>query len=168
MSREWVESTIGSVAIGELSEACRRSTHDGETIGTILLVEDELRVRHVMTEVLRLKGYAVLEAERAEEALQLARESEGQISLLLTDVVLPGKNGRELAREMRLRLPSLKTIFVSGYGESVALLGTNCDEGVRYLAKPFSVSSLLESVESTLSDRPLSNDYRWVAATRER
>jgi two-component system cell cycle sensor histidine kinase/response regulator CckA len=150
MSGEWLEGTIES-RVSEALSQCGRSA-DEDTNETILLVEDELRVRRVMTDVLRLKGYKVLEAEDAEQAIQMARESGHHVDLLVTDVALPGKSGRDLARELRRRLPGLKTILVSGYGESVALLGNDCGAKTHYLPKPFSVTSLLGAVESALSE----------------
>jgi len=151
MSSEELERTSGSNASGLLAQRFRQ-TEEGSAARRILLVEDEFRVRRVMSEVLRLKGHVVLEAEHAEHALQVAREG-GRVDLLVTDVVLPGKNGRDLARELRRCRPGLKTLLISGYGESVALLGTHCNANVRYLSKPFSVTSLLEAVEATLFSR---------------
>jgi len=120
---------------------------------TILLVEDEIRVRRVMSEVLQLRGYTVLEADNAEAALQVARQSGKSVQLLVSDVVLPGKNGRDLAKELRRKVPGLKTILVSGYGESIALLGANSSEDIHYLPKPFSAGSLIDAVEVTLSGK---------------
>src|ERR1700750_2302372 len=118
MRGESFEGTIETKASGLLAQELKH-VREGEEPETILLVEDEVRVRRVMADVFRLKGYAVLEVENAEEALRVATRS---VQLLVTDVVLPGKNGRDLARELRRRLPELKTILVSGYSESVALL----------------------------------------------
>jgi|GEM_PF-4273109 DNA-binding response OmpR family regulator len=147
MRGESFEGTIETKASGLLAQELKH-VREGEEPETILLVEDEIRVRRVMADVLRLKGYAVLEVENAEEALRVATRS---VQLLVTDVVLPGKNGRDLARELRRRLPELKTILVSGYSESVALLGTNCSADLHYLSKPFSAASLINAVEVTLS-----------------
>ena len=134
-------------------------THEFEESGgnrkapTILLVEDEMRVRHVMSEVLQLKGYEVIEADNAEAALQVARRIGKSVQLLVTDVVLPGKNGRDLVKELRRRAPGLKALLVSGYGESVVLMGANSDDDVHYLSKPFSAASLINAVEVMLSGK---------------
>jgi two-component system, cell cycle sensor histidine kinase and response regulator CckA len=117
---------------------------------TILLVEDEAFVRDVMDEALQSVGYRVLKTQNAEEALQLYQSWHGELNLLLTDVVMPGQNGRELARQLRMQCPSLRTIFMSGYGESMALLGAERDANVFYLSKPFSLPGLLKKVKEVL------------------
>ena len=123
---------------------------------TILLVEDEARVRKVMAQVLKLEGYTVLESATAEHALTHLEPNIVKLTMLITDVMLPGKTGRQLARDLRDRVPGIKTILVSGYGESVALLGTELSDGVSYLPKPFSASSLLAAVRRGLHGRPVS------------
>jgi two-component system, cell cycle sensor histidine kinase and response regulator CckA len=140
--------------------------HEFERVGnerqaeTILLVEDEIRVRRVMSEVLQLRGYTVLEADNAEAALRVVRQSGKSVQLLVSDVVLPGKNGRDLAKELRRKVPGLKTILVSGYGESIALLGANCTTDIHYLSKPFSAASLIDAVEVTLKGKKRKATYR--------
>ena len=124
----------------------------GDTKPTILLVEDEDRVRRVVSEVLQLAGYRVMEAEDAEDAMRTAAESGQVLQLLVTDVVLPGKSGRELARELQARLPGMKAILISGYGENVALMGGPRNANLRYLAKPFSATRLVQVVRALLGD----------------
>ena len=119
---------------------------------TILLVEDEDRVRRVISAVLRLAGYTVVEANDAEGALGAAAQRGQSLHLLVTDVVLPGRSGRELARELQGRLPAMKAILISGYGESIALMGGTRSANVRYLAKPFSAGLLVEAVRALLRD----------------
>lgn len=119
---------------------------------TILLVEDEDRVRRVISEVLRSAGYTVVEAEDAESALSAAAQSGQPLPLLVTDVVLPGRSGRELARELQWRRPGMKAILISGYGENVALMGEARNANLRYLAKPFSAALLVEAVRALLCD----------------
>ena len=94
---------------------------------TILLVEDESFVRDVMDEVLQSVGYRVLKMQSAEEALEFCERSSEKLDLLLTDVVMPGRNGRDLARELRKQSPTMRTLFMSGYGENVALLDRGLD-----------------------------------------
>ena len=117
---------------------------------TILLVEDEARVRKVMAQVLASEGYNVLESANAEHALTHPDSCVTRLSMLITDVMLPGKTGRQLARDLRSRVPGIKTLMVSGYGESVAMLGTRETDEVSYLPKPFSASSLLAAVRRVL------------------
>ncbi len=118
--------------------------------GTILLVEDEAFVRNVIDEALQSVGYRVLKTQNAEEALQLYQSWHGELNLLLTDVVMPGQNGRDLARQFRKQCPGLRTIFMSGYGESMALLGAERDANFFYLSKPFSLPGLLNKVKEVL------------------
>jgi CheY-like chemotaxis protein len=117
---------------------------------TIWLVEDEAFVRDVIEEVLQSAGYKVLKTQSAAEALQTYDSHGGELHLLLTDVVMPGESGRDLARKLRNLCPSMRTIFMSGYGESVALLGAERDASVFYLSKPFSLPGLLRKVEEVL------------------
>jgi two-component system cell cycle sensor histidine kinase/response regulator CckA len=117
---------------------------------TILVVEDEDFVREVTCEVLQFEGYQVLEARSAVEALRIFHQGGGSVQLLLTDIVLPGKSGRDLARNLRKRCPHLKTLFVSGYPENDAMEKELPDEKAFYLPKPFSVESLMRMVRHIL------------------
>ena len=118
---------------------------------TILLVEDEGSVRNVVSEILQSAGYMVLLAKNAQEAVGILRGWAGTLDLLLTDVVMPGgKNGRELARELRSGCPGMKTIFMSGYSESAALLGSARDPGISFLSKPFSIPTLMNKIRDLL------------------
>jgi signal transduction histidine kinase/CheY-like chemotaxis protein len=114
------------------------------TSPTILVVDDETGIRELIRKILRRERYRVLEAGTAEEALAAAQ---GQsIDLLITDVLLPGIHGPELARRMQQAAPKLKTLFISGYtGEE------QVPAGARFLAKPFTLASLLEKVRETLA-----------------
>ena len=118
-----------------------------ETAGTILLVEDEAFVREVACEVLRSDGYRVLTARNANEAAGLYEEEAGEIDLLLTDMILPGETGRDLAERLRKRDPKLKVLLASGYGEQITGLAQWSEE---YLAKPFSSDELLDNVREKI------------------
>ncbi len=119
---------------------------------TILLVEDEHFVREVTAEVLVFAGYQVLKARTAAEAATAFRGCGENVQLLLTDVVLPGRNGRALASDLRTAHPGLKTIFISGYPENeVTKLGLQ-EPGLFYLPKPFSVASLVKKVRQVLGE----------------
>ncbi|MBZ5633601.1 MAG: response regulator [Acidobacteriia bacterium] len=111
---------------------------------TILVVEDETGIRDLIRKILQRERYRVLEAGTAEEALTLAQ---GQsIDLLITDVMLPGIHGPELARRMQQAAPRIKTLFISGYtGEE------QVPAGARFLAKPFTLGVLLEKVRESLA-----------------
>jgi len=117
---------------------------------TILLVEDEAFVREVTCELLECEGFRVLKAKSAIEARTIFRYYGKIVRLLLTDVVLPGQNGRDLARDLRGLCPSLTTIFISGYPENSVTRDGLTDDGMFYLPKPFSAESLLSKVKQVL------------------
>lgn len=116
---------------------------------TLLVVEDQDFVREVACEVLLESGYRVLRARNAAEALHLfEHESEG-VQLLLTDVVLPGRSGHGLAKDLRGVNPGLTIIFTSGYPDEIARHGLE-GAGMFYLPKPFSADSLRKKVAEAL------------------
>jgi two-component system cell cycle sensor histidine kinase/response regulator CckA len=120
---------------------------------SILLVEDERFVRDVAAEILRSEGYRVLKARNAGEAIKVFRRAHETIDLLITDVVLPGKNGCGLSDELEMECPELKTIFISGYPENAVNVNIKSTR-VTYLAKPFSVGSLTAKVREALETQP--------------
>lgn len=115
---------------------------------TVLLVEDEAMVRELAARVLRRQGYTVVEAATGAEATRLVDEP-GRIDLLLTDVVMPGMSGRELAEQLRLASPGVKLLFMSGYTAAALPPGT-LDPGISLLPKPFTASELAHKVRSVL------------------
>ena len=119
---------------------------------TILLVEDEAFVREVTCCVLQSAGYEVLSTANAEEALWTFCRHKGPVHLLLTDMVMPGKNGPELAAELEALSPGMKTILTSGYGDSVMVDEVCRNSRVFYLPKPFSIQSLTRKVRNVLDD----------------
>jgi CheY-like chemotaxis protein len=116
----------------------------------VLVVEDEAFVREVTVEILQAAGYHVLKARHAVEATAVFRQCEEKVDLLVTDVVLPGRNGRDLARELTRLRPDLKTIFISGYPNNV-VRNAALDDRWLYLSKPFSVESLMRKVHEALA-----------------
>jgi CheY-like chemotaxis protein len=117
---------------------------------TILLVEDEEMVRVLATRVLSSHGYLVLEAENGEEALEICRRHEGPIGLLITDVVMPGMNGRELADRLTAMNPDAAVLFVSGYTGGALVEHGALRDGTNFLQKPFSPQHLVERVREVL------------------
>jgi CheY-like chemotaxis protein len=118
--------------------------------GRILLVEDDDSVREVISDVLSGQGYSVEAASGADQALELQSRS-APFDLLVTDLVMPGIGGRELASRLGERQPGLRVLFVSGYGgEALALTGV-IEPHEAFLQKPFSERSLLEAVASGLA-----------------
>jgi len=151
METGWTNSEASVEGNFALPSVCNEQpTQESRPARTILLVEDEALVREVMYEVLQAAGYLVLKSRNAEEALDLQKRWVGTVHVLLTDVVLPGRNGRDLARELRTRHPAMRTIFMSGYGKGVALLGADRDANASFLSKPFSVSALMQKVKESL------------------
>jgi two-component system cell cycle sensor histidine kinase/response regulator CckA len=121
---------------------------------TILVVEDEEGVRRLAVETLQRKGYRVIEAASGEEALKLAGGYDGTIHLLISDVVMPGMKGPELADRLRAIRPGIRVLLISGYAADVV---TPADlEEAAYLAKPFAPAALLKAVKHVL-DVPLSS-----------
>jgi two-component system, cell cycle sensor histidine kinase and response regulator CckA len=120
---------------------------------TVLLVEDEPALRAVARRVLQRQGYAVLEAADGDAALALVATHQGPLHLLVTDVVMPGLSGRDLADRLTAARPDLRVLFVSGYsGEALAHHGI-LDPDLAYLEKPFNPDALAIKVREVL-DRP--------------
>jgi two-component system, cell cycle sensor histidine kinase and response regulator CckA len=106
---------------------------------TILLVEDETNLRYLARQFLEKQGYRVIEAADGAVAMQIAVAHEGVIHLLLTDVIMPGMNGRELAQRISEIRPNTKVLYMSGYTENVIGHNGTLDAGVRLLQKPFTL-----------------------------
>ena len=124
----------------------------GQPRETILLVEDEAGIRALVRKILRREKYKVLEAGSAEEALNIAGAHEGRIDLLLTDVMLPGIGGRELAEGMRESLPDLKILYVSGFTSDEEVRTGAFPPGSKFLQKPFTLSSLVAKVRESFGN----------------
>ena len=120
---------------------------------TILLTEDEQDVREIARDFLESGGYKVVEAKDASEAVQLARQHSGAIDLLVTDMVMPGMTGQELAVQLQREYPGLCIVFMSGYSEHAATEMANADPAVRLLSKPFSRGALLRTVREILRSK---------------
>ncbi len=117
---------------------------------TVLLVEDEDPVREVTALLLESLGYQVLQASDAQEALNLMQNTRARIDLLLTDVVMPGMSGRELAEQFHLRDPALKVLFQSGYTDDMVVRHGILHAEVQFLQKPFTVEALAKKVREVL------------------
>jgi PAS domain S-box-containing protein len=117
---------------------------------TILLVEDEKTLLDLSKRMLEKQGYRVLTAGTPGEAIRLAEEKAGEIQLLMTDVVMPEMNGRDLAKKMLTLYPNLKCLFTSGYTANVIVHHGVLDEGVYFIQKPFSIKELGTKVREAL------------------
>ncbi len=121
---------------------------------TILLVEDEANLRYLARQYLEKQGYKVIEAADGAVAMQIAVAHEAVIHLLLTDVIMPGMNGRELAQRIAEIRPNVKILYMSGYTENVIGHNGMLDAGVRLLQKPFNLRDLKSKVREVLDATP--------------
>ena len=117
---------------------------------TILLVEDEPALLRLATRSLESLGYTVLAASRPDDAIAIVREHPGPVHMLLTDVVMPGMNGRKLADRLIEDDPNLKCLFMSGYTDGVMGHGGLLDQHVHFLQKPFSPKALADKIRDVL------------------
>ena len=118
---------------------------------TVLVVEDETALLRLTTRTLEGLGYRVLPAPTPAEALALARRHDGDIALLLTDVIMPGMTGRELADRLREHAPDLKVLYMSGYAGHI--LGHVLEPSVEVIQKPFTRTLLAARVRNALDGR---------------
>jgi len=117
---------------------------------TVLLVEDEDIVRSLAADALRMHGYTVLEAAHVGDALAICRHHEGQIHLMLTDVVMPELNGKELFDRLVVIRPDLKVLYMSGYAESGIVHDGMLEPGTAFIPKPFTPEALAAKVREVL------------------
>ncbi len=141
--RVFLPAAIESEPAADDTVSPLRSSARGETV---LLVENEEIVRVPAGRILSRSGYKVIEAANARDALEIARRHPGTIDLLLTDVVMPGPSGKELAMDVLAQRPATKVLFMSGYSENVIVHKGVIDQGVNLIEKPFSGEELLRRV----------------------
>jgi signal transduction histidine kinase/DNA-binding NarL/FixJ family response regulator len=134
---------------------------------TILLVEDEPNLRYLARQYLEKQGYRVIEAADGAVAVQIAVAHEGVIHLLLTDVIMPGMNGRELAQRISEIRPNVKILYMSGYTENVIGQNGTLDAGVRLLQKPFNLRDLKSVVREVLDTTPTPQEVRMSTQSAE-
>lgn len=127
---------------------------------TVLLVEDQDNVRGLLREYLLGAGYTVVEASDGEEAVRIANDYSGQIDVVVTDVMMPGLNGFEVARNLSIGRPEIKIIFISGYAQELVDSVANLPQGARFLPKPFGKTELLQKVSSLLLGREKSQVFK--------
>jgi PAS domain S-box-containing protein len=121
---------------------------------TVLLVEDEESVRELVRLTLRTRGYRVLEAENGECGLQVAESFKEHIDILITDVVMPGIGGRELAKKLVSQRPDISVLYLSGYTEDAVITHGAAGPGIAFLQKPFTLQNLAKKVREVLRSRP--------------
>ena len=120
---------------------------------TILLAEDEDGIRELLNDILSERGYTVLQAKNGEHAVKCSESHNGEIQLLLTDVVMPKMNGKDVAQNILRSRPDLKVIYMSGYTSDAIVSRGILDEGIEFLEKPFTPTSVATKVREVL-DRP--------------
>lgn len=120
---------------------------------TVLLVEDEESVRELVSVTLVSRGYKVLEAEDGERGLRLAQETKGEIDILVTDVVMPGMGGRELAKKLQALRPGISVLYLSGYTEDAVITQGGLGPETAFLQKPFTLQNLAKKVRDVLRSR---------------
>lgn len=118
--------------------------------GTILLVEDEAQILQLGARILSEYGYQVLSAPTPEAALEIARQHPREINLLITDVVMPGMNGKELRAQISTIRPKIRCLFISGFNSDVIVDDGILEQGIEFLQKPFSASSLRQKVSEIM------------------
>jgi CheY-like chemotaxis protein len=121
---------------------------------TVLVAEDEPTVQRLIRDVLENKGYRVLLADDGESALKLIREMSGKIHLLITDVVMPRMNGRDLAAQLRARYSHLKVLYISGYIGKASVKIAELGPATSFLSKPFSSEALARKIRLLLDSPP--------------
>ena len=154
------QGTTIEILLPQVGDAAppRKKASEGGRGGseTILLVEDDHDVLALERQALESYGYRVLPARDGVEALRVAAETKTPVQLLLTDVVMPQMNGRELASRLTQLSPDLRVLFVSGYTPDASLLRSVEEARVPFLAKPYTVQDLARKVREVL-------DGRWTA-----
>jgi CheY-like chemotaxis protein len=118
----------------------------------VLVVEDETAVRAIATMVLRRRGFRVVEADSAEDALDLLDRGDEMPALLVTDIVMPGMNGRELADLLRARVPGLRVLFMSGYTDDAVMRHGIVSDEAAFLQKPFTAERLTRAVQALIDE----------------
>jgi PAS domain S-box-containing protein len=164
----WVYSEIGvgttfKIYLPQVDEQISApdadAAHPASAAGTetILLVEDEEKVRHLASESLRQHGYTVLEATDGEHALAICRQHEGPIDLLLTDVVMPKMSGKVLAEQLVRLRPDTWVLYMSGYANQAIVHQGILDEDISFIEKPFTPDGLVLKVVERLRQKPTAN-----------
>lgn len=121
--------------------------------GTLLIVEDELSILNMTSQMLEDLGYSILKAGTPGEAIRLAADNMGKIQMLITDVIMPEMNGRDLAKKLISMNPDMKSIYMSGYTADVIANHGVLDEGVHFIQKPFTLPKMAEKVREVLDGK---------------
>jgi len=121
----------------------------------LLVVEDDAGLRSLLVEFLKGLGYSVLDAENGEVALRIAANGSGRVHVLITDIVMPGMNGRELANRLNSLFPNVRILYTSGYSPDSSLHSRALDQGEAFLQKPFGLLDLGRKIREVIAARPI-------------
>ena len=142
--------------VRDTPDAARRGPAPAAPLGgseTVLLVEDDEMVRNLTSRALTNRGYSVLVAPNGAEALRQLESHRGALQLLVTDVVMPGMNGREVARRVAALRPQVKVLYLSGYTDDAIVRHGMLEPGIAFLQKPFTPDGLARKVREVLDAR---------------
>jgi two-component system cell cycle sensor histidine kinase/response regulator CckA len=157
----WVHSELGrgttfeihlprELSVKMTSTRLRAIVEQATGTETILVVEDEEAMRRVVTRSLEASGYKVLAAATGDEALRMSEQYDGEIHLLLTDVVMPRMSGKLLAQELVKARPTVMVLYMSGYADNAFIRNGVIEEGMHFIGKPFTVIDLAHKVREAL------------------
>jgi DNA-binding NtrC family response regulator len=122
---------------------------------SILVVEDGENVRRFVVQLLKVQGYTVCETSCGEDALELSKNRKEPIHMILTDVVMPGMSGCQLAEQLRPLHPNIKVLYMSGYTDNEILHHGVLEEGISYIQKPFTTGGLASQVREVLGNNSI-------------
>jgi len=145
---------VGATVDTEAAQTATPSQQPGQGRETILLVEDEENLRQLTRQSLENQGYRVIDAADGAAAIRLSQAHKGPIHLLLTDVIMPGMNGRELANQVSPSRPEMKVLYMSGYTDNHIGHNGTLDQGIILLQKPFTLPALKAKVREVLDTPP--------------
>lgn len=134
-----------------MSESKQGSQPGSSEPRTILVVDDEAKMRAILKLGLMRHGFSVLEAGGAEEALRVSKACEGPIHLLLVDVVMPGMSGVELAPQIMATRPDMKVILMSGYRDDQVFLNAALNPSTPFFHKPFTIEALIHKIQELMA-----------------
>jgi PAS domain S-box-containing protein len=153
---------LGEASLPQAMQPAAAQEQPGPGHETVLLVEDEENLRRLTRQSLENQGYSVLDAADGTAAIRLSHAHKGPIHLLLTDVIMPGMNGRELANQISPNRPEMRVLYMSGYTENHIGHNGMLDEGITLLQKPFTLPALQAKVREVL-DTPLPQEVQMSA-----
>src|SRR5208283_5313807 len=161
------KGTLAEVYLARVDEEPTAIAQSGKIVRggeTILLVEDHCSLREVIRHGLERNGYKVVTAENGMQAIDVAQSYGQPIDLLITDVIMPGMSGGELAKHLSEQRPGISVLYISGYPDDMLGEGGEINPDVLLLKKPFDVVSLLAKTREALESTPVRGGFPWFPA----